>query len=383
VARCGAAMSYKLLHFARGAGRHPAIFAALAGLLVLMSFLRGDSHTDAPVPTGRSTSKNNLATVQRPLPRVEPLELKPISREAAIAINGSAPLGEAGPAAEPMVVPGSNPRYSNALDCLTAAIYYEAASEPVDGQRAVAQVVLNRVRHPAFPASVCSVVFQGAERVSGCQFTFTCDGALRRAPQPRLWADARSVAKAALSGSVFAEVGYATHYHADYVVPYWASSLVKSAVLGRHIFYRWSGWWGRPSAFRQSHRLSELSFLRLVDASRERNLETPTENTRQIPANGLTLGSRLRADDLAMRARSSSLRLAADEMASGRIQADVLAGELIGSKRRVQKPASELPKSGRDPGSACPTKQNTSGAAQTSVAVLPTLPNPSSSSGRC
>lgn len=135
------------------------------------------------------------------------------------------------------------------LDCLAQAIYYEAASESEAGQRAVAQVVLNRVRHPAYPATVCGVVFEGARRSTGCQFSFSCDGALRRGPMPALWERARRVAEAALNGAVYAPAGWATHYHANYVVPYWASSLVKTATVGAHIFYRWRGGWGRPPAF--------------------------------------------------------------------------------------------------------------------------------------
>jgi hypothetical protein len=137
-----------------------------------------------------------------------------------------------------------------AVDCLTAAIYYEAASESEDGQRAVAQVVLNRVRHPTFPNSVCGVVYQGSERSSGCQFSFTCDGSLLRTPSFSGWARARRLAAAALWGSVYAPVGHSTHYHSNKVLPYWASSLVKSAVIGAHIFYRWNGGWGTPAAFR-------------------------------------------------------------------------------------------------------------------------------------
>jgi hypothetical protein len=122
--------------------------------------------------------------------------------------------------------------------------------EPADGQRAVAQVVLNRVRHPAFPKTVCGVVFQGSERTTGCQFTFTCDGAIGRAPVPVLWARARRVAEEALAGQVYAPVGWSTHYHANYVVPYWSGTLAKAANVGRHIFYRWAGGWGRGPAFR-------------------------------------------------------------------------------------------------------------------------------------
>jgi spore germination cell wall hydrolase CwlJ-like protein len=179
-------------------------------------------------------------------------QLKQVSVEDARAINAAIPLSNsANPAARPFNMAGfSSADRLRAIDCLTAAIYYEAATEPTDGQRAVAQVVLNRTRHPAYPSSVCGVVFEGARRTNlGCQFSFTCDGSLRRLPMASYWERARRVAEAALSGYVYAPVGWATHYHTNWVVPYWASSLVKSANVGAHIFYRWSGGWGRPAAF--------------------------------------------------------------------------------------------------------------------------------------
>jgi hypothetical protein len=94
-----------------------------------------------------------------------------------------------------------------AIACLTAAVYYEARSEPTDGQRAVAQVVLNRVRDRAFPHSVCGVVYQGSTRRTGCQFSFTCDGSMNHPRDGAAWARAASVARAAFDGSVFAPVG--------------------------------------------------------------------------------------------------------------------------------------------------------------------------------
>jgi spore germination cell wall hydrolase CwlJ-like protein len=142
---------------------------------------------------------------------------------------------------------------ARSLDCLTSAIYYEARSEPEDGQRAVAQVVLNRVRHPAFPSTVCGVVFQGSERRTGCQFSFTCDGSMARRPTPEVWERVRRIAAEALAGSVYAPVGNATHYHTTAILPYWAPYLRKSAIVGAHIFYRWSGSAGEASAFRQRY----------------------------------------------------------------------------------------------------------------------------------
>ena len=177
--------------------------------------------------------------------------LKAIAPTDALAWNAAIPASSlANPAARPFLLDAaSEADHLRSLECLTAAIYYEAAREPVDGQRAVAQVVLNRVRHPAWPSTVCGVVFEGALRYTGCQFSFTCDGSLRRAPMASLWTQARGVAEAALAGHVYAPVGWATHYHANYVVPYWASSLIKSATVGAHIFYRWRGGWGRAPAF--------------------------------------------------------------------------------------------------------------------------------------
>ena len=135
-----------------------------------------------------------------------------------------------------------------ALRCLTQAVYFEAAYEPIAGRRAVAQVVINRALHPAFPKSICGVVYQGVNRPV-CQFSFTCDGSLNRRPNPAKWQEAEDVARAALGGYVETSVGHATHYHANYVSPYWAPKLVKIAQLGAHIFYRWPGKWGTPGAF--------------------------------------------------------------------------------------------------------------------------------------
>ena len=156
----------------------------------------------------------------------------------------------------PFHVAGTALDKARALKCLTTAIYYEAANEPDDGQRAVAQVVLNRVRHPAFPATVCGVVFQGSEK-RGCQFSFACVVAMARAPARGAWDRAARAAAAALSGQVFAPVGMATHYHTYAVTPSWNRSLVMTGVFGAHFFHRWKGWWGTANAFRQAYRGNE------------------------------------------------------------------------------------------------------------------------------
>ncbi|HEX9954756.1 MAG TPA: cell wall hydrolase [Allosphingosinicella sp.] len=139
---------------------------------------------------------------------------------------------------------------ARALQCLTAAVYHEARSEGLQGQRAVAQVVLNRARHYAYPSSICGVVFQGPFRAGGgCQFTFTCDGSIRRRRDEAAWRKAEAVAEAALGGYVEESVGWATHYHTNYVSPSWGAKLVRVEMLGDHIFYRMPGAAGAPGAF--------------------------------------------------------------------------------------------------------------------------------------
>jgi hypothetical protein len=159
-------------------------------------------------------------------------------------------LNPVGPAARALRIDNSGVDRSRALQCLTAAIYYEAASEPDAGQRAVAQVVLNRVAHPSYPKTVCGVVYQGSERSTGCQFSFTCDGALARAPARLFWQRAEQVAREALSGYVYAPAGLATHYHTVAVSPYWAPSLAYLGTIGAHRFYRFKGPAGQPATFR-------------------------------------------------------------------------------------------------------------------------------------
>lgn len=146
------------------------------------------------------------------------------------------------------VISTSSPQYASAHRCLTQAIYYEAANEPLKGKRAVAQVVLNRLRHPAYPNSVCGVVYEGVNDPV-CQFSFTCDGSLLRQPMARQWNESRKVAAEALAGTVEPSVGSATHYHADYVLPRWAYTLAKIEKIGVHVFYRFPGRAGREAAF--------------------------------------------------------------------------------------------------------------------------------------
>ena len=245
--------------------RYPREIAGMAGLALIGAA--------AIAGTAGSIATSGGGADEAVVPPPPAMEYRPVAPQDALKINSAIPITGPAGAARPFVFAGaSNAAQSRALDCLTSAIYYEAGQETIDGQRAVAQVVLNRVRHPAFPASICGVVYQGSTRQTGCQFTFTCDGSMARAPMRDAWDRARKVAAAALAGSVYPNIGTATHYHANYVVPYWAASQAKTAVIGAHLFYRWQGGWGQPGAFAQGYsgrepdpralRLASLSIVR-------------------------------------------------------------------------------------------------------------------------
>jgi spore germination cell wall hydrolase CwlJ-like protein len=230
-------------------GRHAHLVLVLAALGLILLIANGRFGWTASVPGSSSAPINaaSPAVIDEPF---APKALRPLSPQEAEAWNSRIPQVAQVRPATPIVVGMGNPEaFSRSLQCMTQAIYYEAGNEPADGQRAVAQVILNRVRSPIYPHSVCGVVYQGSDRKTGCQFTFTCDGALARVPAAAGWARAAGIAAAALSGSVYAPAGWATNYHADYVVPYWAQSLVKLTTVGRHIFYGWKGIGGTGAAF--------------------------------------------------------------------------------------------------------------------------------------
>lgn len=229
-------------------GAQLALAAALSATVTLAA-----APAPGPAPTAPIAAETAPAIpAALPTATADPVvRLQDLTPEAARRWNAANPIADLpNPAAKPFRLKAESVLdEARAIDCLTAAVYYEAAWESPEGQRAVAQVVLNRVRHPAFPKTVCGVVFQGSERRTGCQFTFTCDGALARTPNEAAWSRARRVATAALNGYVMRKVGNATHYHADYVAPYWSPNLVKVASVGAHVFYRWTGGWGLPPAF--------------------------------------------------------------------------------------------------------------------------------------
>jgi hypothetical protein len=265
------------------------LFAAAVSVLVAIVLVLGssDGALDAPDVLRRLPGwfGRTPATTPAP-PAVEPVVLMDVAPETARQLNAAVPFAPGPlPAARPFTYPGSAENRAAARLCLAAAVLYEAGNSPVD-QLAVAQVVVNRVRHPAFARTICGVVFQGAERRTGCQFTFACDGALARHPSPAAWNGALASADAALSGLVFSPVGTATHYHTDAVFPYWQSSLTKLVAIGPHIFYRWRGWWGTTPAFAAPVSGKEQVDPRLLAtvAGLQPTLPTSVTTPEEIPA---------------------------------------------------------------------------------------------------
>ncbi|TXC71139.1 cell wall hydrolase [Sphingomonas ginsenosidivorax] len=228
------------------------------------------------------------------LPPVEPVRFVALAPQDARAFNATVPFStDPNPAARPFTFAGAPDDLARATDCLAAAVLYEAGDDAV-GEQAVAQVVLNRLRHPAFPKTVCGVVFEGSDRTTGCQFTFACDGALVRRPSEPGWKRAREIATAALAGSVYKPVGYATHYHTDWVVPYWQSSLDKVAAVHTHLFFRWTGWWGTPAAFNRHVLSGEPAIAKLAGLSDAHGMGTALAVSADGEAMiaGLTLNAR-------------------------------------------------------------------------------------------
>lgn len=258
---------------------HPHVLALWVTVAILSSCvllaagipqLQGQRRTNVTIQLPPATAVPDLPNLLRP---VSPQDaLRDNAQRAFSARSDSSPA--------PFRFGGDPASEARALNCLTQAVYYEAAGEGMDGERAVAQVVLNRVRHPGFPASVCGVVYEGSAASSGCQFTFTCDGSLARTPAPSLWRQAQQIANQALHGLVFAPVGHATHYHADYVLPYWADSLDKSVQIGHHIFYRLKGALGDGSTFSQIYSRAEPTAISLSAA--ENAVETASDSIAPI-----------------------------------------------------------------------------------------------------
>lgn len=235
--------------------------AVVIGLVVALFTMDDDTDFFDAIPFASVIRPNAAATSADQqaeaddiaLDTLVPSAVLELSPQDALARNMALPLSRvANPIAPPFVGSWLGAEREKAATCLANAVYYEANGEPLSGQRAVAQVVLNRLRHPRFPKTICEVVYQGSERPTGCQFSFTCDGSLARAPNPVRYKAAMGVANAALDGWVSVAAGQATHYHTLYVFPKWAPELPKLAVVGHHIFYRIPGRFYDYEAFRNA-----------------------------------------------------------------------------------------------------------------------------------
>ena len=244
------------------------VFVAAAGLCLLVVVVLLMARSDPErAPQARPAGLTDLPA------RPEEIEARGGEAASVLAPDDARARNAAVPflvdklgAARPFVFEGSDADRERARECLATAALYEAGDD-TEGEAAVAQVVLNRVRHAAFPATVCGVVYQGSQRATGCQFTFTCDGSLRRRMSDAAWARARAVADQALAGKVYGPVGLATHYHTDWVYPYWSPELNKLARVGTHLFFGWRGTWGGSAAFRRAYRGNEAGAAALVAAA--------------------------------------------------------------------------------------------------------------------
>ncbi|MGN6377290.1 MAG: cell wall hydrolase, partial [Sphingomonas sp.] len=274
--------------------RVAAVCAAIALAAVAVPTIIVSTEPHVPAAVRHRLPKQHVVPPAE-LPPVEPLKLIDLTPDQARAYNNAVPFSKGPrPAARPFHLAEDGADRDRAIACLAAAEVYEAGDD-ARGEKAVAQVVLNRLHHPAFPKTVCGVVFQGDDRSTGCQFTFACDGALDRwKPTAAAWDRARAIATQALDGTVDKAVGYATHYHTDWVVPYWSASLDKIARVGSHLFFRWSGWWGTPPAFNRHPGGSEpvvAALARLSPAHAAAGDDPPPDATLPLDATQVANGA--------------------------------------------------------------------------------------------
>lgn len=248
-------------------------FSAAMSLLALTS----NHPLPAPLPFGaRALAATAQPVSLRPESVVRFVSVDALPDANALALNAERAFDLAPLASAPFRFARTGIDRERAERCLAAAAWYEAGDDP-GGERAVIQVVLNRVRHRAYPGSVCAVVFQGSDLPTGCQFTFSCDGALARRPGADAWKRALSLAQAALDGAVDAEVGGATHYHADYVYPWWAPSLQKLARVGAHVFYQFPNATQFARAPQHVDTAPELDITKLAMVPDMRGMPSPAD----------------------------------------------------------------------------------------------------------
>jgi spore germination cell wall hydrolase CwlJ-like protein len=237
-----------------------AALGSIVGLAIGGAYLAGGV-AQTPQPQPKQIVSQPAASLTAALPNVQTPTAVPAEDGAAhltkVALDAPAPTVLRAPEKLRLISPAvvkevARPFHmdgalqaSRDLECLSQAVYFEARGEPTAGQQAVAQVILNRVRHPSFPKTVCGVVYQG------CQFSFACNGAMRHGMSGAAWDRARSVAEHAMNGFVMTEIGNATSFHAARMGSGWSGGLMKVAQIGAHIFYRFAGSRGSAGMFHE------------------------------------------------------------------------------------------------------------------------------------
>jgi len=212
--------------------RAGALGGLAAGVVLLAASV---ASADEPAANGglRAVDSSGRPVANLRLIAAEPAQLKPIG----LSLGQLKPLQLGSAIRLPPISGAWNPSPSDPLTCLAQAVYFEARSESEAGQKAVAQVVMNRTGLARYADTVCGVVYQGWERATGCQFTFVCDGSLKAPDDAAAWDRAIEVAKNALAGIVFKPMLGATHYHAAWMRPYWAGEYTRIGRVGDQIFY--------------------------------------------------------------------------------------------------------------------------------------------------
>ena len=217
----------------------PANFASLAAAqksvkIIPASYNTSDDEEDTPSPAVKRMIATPAVSTG-PLVLVPPVA-QPIPQPSIKAASVPAAVSHiAQPSASPVLV---EQRVRTAeLTCLARAVYFEARSEPELGQLAVAKVILNRVKDPQFPKTICGVVYQGSEHRNSCQFSFACDGLHGIIRSPSSWATAKRIAERAISDDPAIRMLHAVNYHADYVNPRWSKTMRRLIRIGHHIFY--------------------------------------------------------------------------------------------------------------------------------------------------
>jgi spore germination cell wall hydrolase CwlJ-like protein len=209
--------------------RLPALSAACALLLLAITPV-GPVMADTGTTADRSMSRDNPSRLRSTIGEL--FGLRPRPRDEAAVTDAAEPLDGATLDAMPAASGGDDWR------CLAEAIYFESRGEPLDGQVAVAEVVLNRVEDGRFPRTVCGVTNQGAGSGAGCQFSYACDGRSDAMKSTNARIRAEKIAALMLAGHPRARTDGATYFHTRSVRPGWAHRMTRTASIGHHYFYR-------------------------------------------------------------------------------------------------------------------------------------------------